>query len=265
MKTNTKLFAVLFSSLIGCVVSSVATASTTFSDSTFNLSDYSISTYQTSGVENTVSQTSSGNPGPALQIQVHIPRTFESTFHASQAIINTTFRYDPSIQGAIDSLEQSLDWRGVVVQNGVSVPYSPVGTQIGGLLLIRQDGHSYVPLSRDTGSSIVGGETFSHAHFFDLKASDFGLVTDPLSRSIDSTQHPSFTSGVLEFGLPLGFSGTNLFGFPETNATATIDNLSITVSSVPEPETYAMLLAGLGVVSFLGRRKNRSRSEPQFS
>jgi hypothetical protein len=42
-----------------------------------------------------------------------------------------------------------------------------------------------------------------------------------------------------------------------------LDNLAFTsttwngpyVSPVPEPETYAMLLAGLGVVSFAARRK----------
>ncbi|MCZ8077535.1 MAG: FxDxF family PEP-CTERM protein, partial [Paucibacter sp.] len=35
-----------------------------------------------------------------------------------------------------------------------------------------------------------------------------------------------------------------------------IDNLSIqTVSAVPEPGTYAMLLAGLGCVGFIARRR----------
>lgn len=34
-----------------------------------------------------------------------------------------------------------------------------------------------------------------------------------------------------------------------------IDNLSFSVTAVPEPGTYALLLAGLGVVGFLGRRR----------
>jgi hypothetical protein len=39
------------------------------------------------------------------------------------------------------------------------------------------------------------------------------------------------------------------------NAGPTIDNVVLT--AVPEPETYAMLLAGLGVIGFLGKRRQR--------
>lgn len=38
-----------------------------------------------------------------------------------------------------------------------------------------------------------------------------------------------------------------------------IDNLSFSVTAVPEPGTYALLLAGLGVVGFLARRRSSSR------
>ena len=71
----------------------------------------------------------------------------------------------------------------------------------------------------------------------------------------------------MEFGLPVGISVTNLFGFPETTAVATIDNLSVTVSSVPEPEAYAMLLAGLGLVGFMARRTRQAltKSSLKFS
>jgi hypothetical protein len=47
-------------------------------------------------------------------------------------------------------------------------------------------------------------------------------------------------------------------GFQRTNAVATIDNLSITISTIPEPETYAMLLAGLGLLRFIGRRAKKT-------
>lgn len=35
-----------------------------------------------------------------------------------------------------------------------------------------------------------------------------------------------------------------------------VDNISASVSAVPEPGTYAMLLAGLGLLGFMRRRKN---------
>ncbi|MEX8517796.1 MAG: PEP-CTERM sorting domain-containing protein [Leptothrix sp. (in: b-proteobacteria)] len=34
-----------------------------------------------------------------------------------------------------------------------------------------------------------------------------------------------------------------------------LDNVGVSVAPVPEPETYAMLLAGLGVLGFTGRRR----------
>ena len=37
----------------------------------------------------------------------------------------------------------------------------------------------------------------------------------------------------------------------------TVDNLTIGVGVVPEPQTYALMLAGLGMVGFLARRRRR--------
>ena len=40
-----------------------------------------------------------------------------------------------------------------------------------------------------------------------------------------------------------------------------MDNLRVSVTAVPEPETYAMLMAGLGLLGFMARRKNQ-RQQP---
>jgi hypothetical protein len=258
-----KLSAILFSSLVGSIFSSVAAASATFSDSTFNLSDYAISKYQSSGADVTVSQTSSGNPGTALQIEVGIPRTFLSEIYATQYLINTTFRYDPGVLGAIASVDASADVRGEVFQNGTSRPFSPVGgSGGGGLVLLRQDGHLYTNLLGVVGPPVVGSRDFSFSQASGLKAVDFGLVTDLTTFAVDKSQHPDFSTGILEFGVPGTLHATNLFGLPETNAVVTFDNLNFTVSSVPELETYAMLLAGLGLVGFMARHARRHKCLP---
>ncbi len=58
--------------------------------------------------------------------------------------------------------------------------------------------------------------------------------------AVDSTSTLSFS----------GFAGNKAYG-------AAIDN--ITVSSVPEPETYGMLLAGLGLLGMIARRKKAAK------
>ena len=58
----------------------------------------------------------------------------------------------------------------------------------------------------------------------------------------------------------LGTAPSTILGFYSTGASdslgGSIDNISVT--SVPEPETYAMLLAGLGLMGTIARRRNKA-------
>lgn len=53
-----------------------------------------------------------------------------------------------------------------------------------------------------------------------------------------------------------GFKGVNKLVF--SSVYAQVDNINLSTASVPEPETYAMLLAGLGLVGFAARRQTSS-------
>lgn len=46
-----------------------------------------------------------------------------------------------------------------------------------------------------------------------------------------------------------------LWGVTTTGTSAWIDNATISVTAVPEPETYTMLLAGLSLIGVMGRRR----------
>lgn len=52
--------------------------------------------------------------------------------------------------------------------------------------------------------------------------------------------------------------GTNNIGGWSKNATFVTYGEVTAVSAVPEPETYAMILAGLGIVGFMSRRRKAS-------
>jgi hypothetical protein len=74
----------------------------------------------------------------------------------------------------------------------------------------------------------------------------------------ENTMTNMFHVKVLSEGAP-----TRVFfgGYSDDNQGVGPDNFEISgVMAVPEPETYAMLLAGLGLLGFIGRRAKREEA-----
>ena len=95
--------------------------------------------------------------------------------------------------------------------------------------------------------SLTGDD--ANAYFFAGGPQIFLLGFDP----VNVFTFPSAYTGPLRFSIEGGGAGVG---------TLIISNLTTSnpVSAVPEPETYAMLLAGLGVMGAVARRRKKSPS-----
>lgn len=118
------------------------------------------------------------------------------------------------------------------------------------------DGPGTLTVSVPYTISIAGGQPFN---FFDaISATVSGSssfndsVNDPVSFSLSSFEDssPRTQSGNLIFDIVAGAAGTGTLelGFTLSSQAPVIP--------IPEPESYAMLLAGLGLISAVGRRKS---------
>ena len=83
-----------------------------------------------------------------------------------------------------------------------------------------------------------------------LNLSSFTSNSGPVSAS---TQVLATSSN-----LPAGLFTLNVSGNAESGASYGGSLSAATVSAVPEPETFAMLLAGLGMMGAIARRRNKS-------
>ena len=134
------------------------------------------------------------------------------------------------------------------VQWNVQDPNTPVPTLIG-----TQDGFTNAGDVFNTGDvNSVGSWAGSTANLMTFKGS-----FDIIGRSV--TVNPTFTLDVncamaasCNFGNTARFSFVNLPG----NVSFT-SNSGVFLSPVPEPDTYALMLAGLGVVGFMARRRGQ--------
>lgn len=124
------------------------------------------------------------------------------------------------------------------------------------------DGPGVLTVSVPYTISIAGGQPFN---FFDAisatvsgNSSFNNSVNNPVLFSLSSFEDstPRTQSGDLVFDIAAGGAGTGTF---EINYTL---SAQAPVIPIPEPESYAMLLAGLGLVSAVIRRRRNVRRLP---
>lgn len=230
-----------------------AKADVVFTDNTFNLSNYNTTTPFATDPSISIAVTQCATCGFGSTAGLQTIATLTSTpgqESAGETLVNTTFHYNPSVQGAITSIDGSVE---------KDIFTSLTGTGFGNAfrLTIEQGGVFYldpIPGLSFTGPNSATNPGYALISGTDLLASDF-VSYDPTTGATGSG-HPNFAGSAMLFGLTQnsGSAGTGTI-------TADYDNLNIDLHTVPEPASLTILasaLVGLG----LFRRRRVGRSNP---
>lgn len=186
---------------------------------------------------------SGGNPGDWLQVQTIPNDPGDLTNIVFAAYINSAATWDPSSQGAIDSLSLMID---VIAVNAF-------GQGQGITIALRQDDKIYATGTATTG---IPDEWTTISPHTNKTESQFGLY-DPLSGFGNFAMNPDFsvTGSIIELGFMVGNSGS----IPASGTTMGYDNWKLTVNTsavgVPEPASLAVLGIGLVGLGFARRRR----------
>jgi hypothetical protein len=147
-----------------------------------------------------------------------------------------------------------------ISQNGVNTSEAPSFVTLYDYSLLRGEplGSSRLTITAAAESLVSFNWNFFVPLDYDISANDFSFLF-----KTHSTELKPMYSGPYSGSVSQHVHAGDIFGFDSCchdNHTSfgyvTISDFNVT--AVPEPETYAMLLAGLGVIGFMARRRKQT-------
>lgn len=195
----------------------------------FSLGDSAVS--NGSGFSASLSNVATGNPGDALQLEMDYTASAGNSF-AAQFVKRDDWNYNPSTSGEIISFDFSADFnttRNVAISIGALQGGNTFWTHLSLNQVISTNPPAFITVSFD-----------------DVTAGDFSAF--------------SGSSGTLDFSdaggdIVWGYfvrRGDGGSGFRDTDVV--MDNISFTLTTVPEPTSGALILGGFTLL-FLKRRR----------
>jgi hypothetical protein len=178
-------------------------------------------------VGNVIEWFPSGSPG------------FSAQTGAGFVLTNSTFSVDLSAHAGYQLASLSLTEAGDYFYFGGAGS----GVAVGGQLRVT-------PQPGSTVNQAIANPTFTANALFDINPKNWATSAAPVTFAAGTTAaHASVENLLAAFAQGPGLS----YAFIEKKEAF----LTVGVIPVPEPQTYAMMLAGLGVVGFVGRRRRR--------
>lgn len=239
-----------------------ARADVVFSDSDFNLADYEVATYANAGFTTSFFQGFGvGGVGTSLATSYEKfgPSSPAPRFHA----LNSNFVYDPSVDGAILSIDIAFD-AFISLYHNLSV-VNVAGGSAQARIMAEQNGKLYIA-ARNVFTGLPFESWYNVASTTFL-ANEFSLF-DPANPFAPRTlRELDFTGGPITFGVEIAHFGVLTNGGPSTGrvqSTMAMDNLSLTLrtadpqTAVPEPATWALMIAGFGLAGAALRRSRQA-------
>lgn len=190
---------------------------------------------------------------------------FSQVAYGADLVVNGSFEATTQNPGTWNVYNSLLGWTGLP---NIELRNNVAGTAYDGVNFVELDTH-HINNNSAMRQTLTGAAGLYQLSFWYSARPNTGLTND-LKFTFDGSSEVTLLSGVSNntnnhiwqnYTALFNFDGSGDLTFYATGVFDTyggsLDKISFTAAPVPEPETYAMMLAGLGLLGAMTRRRKQ--------